>query len=352
MTLVGASGHASSGQGVSQTTDDSRAAPAQRLRGQRGRYSVVAGLARSCGAPGRPVPPRSGASTGRCRRRRASNSSAPALRHAEHSMDRGRRGSYGEISRELVRTTAMGSTSVPARPASPWGRSARTCRYHSPAHHRLTCSARPPAGWSAPATVPPGSTRPSAARTLWCSWPCCFPLPDSSRSAQAWPTSGPGRRRPRTAPPPCWPRPIPPGSCGLGVGYPQQAAAVGREFGHPLAAMHDYLERMAAPTMTPAPAASYPRIVAANGPKMVALAGELADGALPAGMPRAFTVWAREALGPDKLLVVAIVGDHRYGRPRGRRRAQARAAAATSLSRPWYAATISRLGCADRTSPL
>lgn len=69
---------------------------------------------------------------------------------------------------------------------------------------------------------------------------------------------------------------------GLGVGYPQQAAAVGREYGSPLAAMRDYLERMAAPTMTPAPDASYPRIVAANGPKMIALAGEMADGVLPA----------------------------------------------------------------------
>ena len=52
---------------------------------------------------------------------------------------------------------------------------------------------------------------------------------------------------------------------GLGVGYPQQATAVGREFGSPLAAMRDYLERMAAPTMTPAPEAPYPRIIAASG---------------------------------------------------------------------------------------
>jgi alkanesulfonate monooxygenase SsuD/methylene tetrahydromethanopterin reductase-like flavin-dependent oxidoreductase (luciferase family) len=51
---------------------------------------------------------------------------------------------------------------------------------------------------------------------------------------------------------------------GLGSGYPQQAAAVGREFGSPLAAMRDYLERMAAPTMTPAPEAPYPRIVAST----------------------------------------------------------------------------------------
>ena len=33
---------------------------------------------------------------------------------------------------------------------------------------------------------------------------------------------------------------------GLGAGYLQQAAAVGREFGSPLAAMRDYLERMTA----------------------------------------------------------------------------------------------------------
>jgi hypothetical protein len=37
---------------------------------------------------------------------------------------------------------------------------------------------------------------------------------------------------------------------GLGSGYPQQATAVGREFGRPLEAMRDYLERMTAPTMT------------------------------------------------------------------------------------------------------
>ena len=41
---------------------------------------------------------------------------------------------------------------------------------------------------------------------------------------------------------------------GLGTGYPQQAAAVGRDFGRPLASMRDYLERMAAPTMTRGPA--------------------------------------------------------------------------------------------------
>ena len=107
--------------------------------------------------------------------------------------------------------------------------------------------------------------------------------------------------------------------------------------------MRDYLERMSAPTMTPAPDAPYARIVAANGPKMIALAGELADGALPAGLPPEFTAQARKALGPGKLLVAAVpvITDTT---DREAARAQARQAASASLSRSWYAATIARLG--------
>ncbi|MFD0683471.1 LLM class flavin-dependent oxidoreductase [Actinomadura fibrosa] len=91
---------------------------------------------------------------------------------------------------------------------------------------------------------------------------------------------------------------------GLGVGYPEQAAATGREFGRPLAMLRDYVGRMDAPTSPPAPDAPYARVLGANGPKMVALAGEIADGALPAMQPPAFTAQARETLGPDRLLLV------------------------------------------------
>ena len=93
---------------------------------------------------------------------------------------------------------------------------------------------------------------------------------------------------------------------GLGVGYPEQAASVGREFGRPLATMRDYLDRMGAPTQLPAPDVAYPRIIGANGPKMLALAGEITDGAMPALQPPEFTAQARQALGPDKLLVVFV----------------------------------------------
>lgn len=71
-----------------------------------------------------------------------------------------------------------------------------------------------------------------------------------------------------------------------GVGYAQQAEEVGRSYGHPVDTMRDYLRRMEGPTWVPAPEASYPRIIAANGPKMLALAADVADGALPAGQSR------------------------------------------------------------------
>jgi probable F420-dependent oxidoreductase len=93
---------------------------------------------------------------------------------------------------------------------------------------------------------------------------------------------------------------------GLGVGYPEQAASVGQEFGRPLVTVRDYVQRMDEPTWPPVPDAAYPRIIAANGPKMLALAGDIADGAFPAGQAARFTAQARSTLGPDKLLVVGL----------------------------------------------
>src|ERR1700729_2515049 len=93
---------------------------------------------------------------------------------------------------------------------------------------------------------------------------------------------------------------------GLGVGYPQQAASVGREFGRPVATMRGYLERMTAPTQLPAPDVAYPKVIGANGPRMLALGGELADGAMPAMVPPEFTAHARPQLGPDKVLGVGM----------------------------------------------
>jgi probable F420-dependent oxidoreductase len=119
---------------------------------------------------------------------------------------------------------------------------------------------------------------------------------------------------------------------GLGGGSPEQAAAAGREYGRPLATMRTYLAGMDSPTWPPAPAAAYPRIIAANGPKMLALAGEIADGALPAGQPPEATARARKALGPDKLLVVGVSLDADAGRDPAEVAAKAREDVAAGVS--------------------
>jgi probable F420-dependent oxidoreductase len=129
---------------------------------------------------------------------------------------------------------------------------------------------------------------------------------------------------------------------GLGVGYPQQAEAAGRDFGRPLATMRDYQRRMGEATWPPVPDADYPRIVAANGPRMLELAAETADGALPAGLPADYTARARQVLGPDKLLVVglSVVVDPDPERARE----TARATVAGSLNSPAYAKAVAALG--------
>ena len=131
---------------------------------------------------------------------------------------------------------------------------------------------------------------------------------------------------------------------GLGVGYPEQAASTGQEFGKPLTTMRNYLDRMAAPGMMPAPEAAYPRIVAANGPKMLALAGELADGAMPAMLPPEFTAQARQLLGLGKLLVIGLAVVTGTEPDAVKTAARARVAGALGLRRSSYAASLARLG--------
>ena len=72
--------------------------------------------------------------------------------------------------------------------------------------------------------------------------------------------------------------------------------------------MRDYLNQMTAPSpgRLQAPDGRYARIVGANGPRMLVLAGRATDGAMPAMQPPASTLEARRLLGGDKLLVVLI----------------------------------------------
>lgn len=94
---------------------------------------------------------------------------------------------------------------------------------------------------------------------------------------------------------------------GLGVSH---ARLVDDERGHgydrPLSRMRRYLDAMdraAKRYRAPRPAES-PRVLAALGPKMLALAGERTDGAHTYFVPPEHTARARMILGPDKLLAV------------------------------------------------
>ncbi|NYI90850.1 putative F420-dependent oxidoreductase [Amycolatopsis endophytica] len=123
---------------------------------------------------------------------------------------------------------------------------------------------------------------------------------------------------------------------GLGVGYPEQAAAAGREFGRPLATVRRYVDRMGE--------GPYPRILGANGPKMQALAGEIADGAFPAMLPPEGTAQVRRTLGPGKLLVagLSVVPD----------RAAAAEQVAGAMNQPAFARAMAELGYAEGSDRL
>jgi len=136
---------------------------------------------------------------------------------------------------------------------------------------------------------------------------------------------------------------------GLGVSHaPVTEPLFGRVSGPPLTSMREYLDRMDAgigfPGASPPPDASppAPRVLAALGPRMLALARDRAQGAHPFFMPPEHTRRARKILGPDRWLCpelkVVLETDP------GRARALARSAGAVNLALPNYRASWLRLG--------
>ncbi len=93
---------------------------------------------------------------------------------------------------------------------------------------------------------------------------------------------------------------------GLGVSHHTLTEWVRKhEYAKPLTKMREYLEQMDKARFGGVRPAEPPtRLLAALGPKMLALSAELADGAHPYFVPVDHTVVAREAIGPDKLLAV------------------------------------------------
>ena len=93
---------------------------------------------------------------------------------------------------------------------------------------------------------------------------------------------------------------------GLGVSHHTLTEWVRKhDYSKPLSTMRTYLERMDKSLFRGVEPAEKPgRVIAALGPKMLALSAELADGAHPYFVPVDHTVIARQAIGPDKLLAV------------------------------------------------
>ena len=91
---------------------------------------------------------------------------------------------------------------------------------------------------------------------------------------------------------------------GIGVSHaPTVTGLRGHIYGKPVTTMREYLQAMhAAPYLAPDPPERPLTIVAALGPRMMALSGELADGAHPYNVPPEHTAEARRILGTGKLL--------------------------------------------------
>jgi probable F420-dependent oxidoreductase len=93
---------------------------------------------------------------------------------------------------------------------------------------------------------------------------------------------------------------------GIGVSHaPLVSQLRGLPYERPVATMRQYLEDMAtSPYTSVEPSEAPPTVLAALGPKMLALAGERADGAHPYWTTPEHTAQARQILGPEKLLCV------------------------------------------------
>ena len=133
---------------------------------------------------------------------------------------------------------------------------------------------------------------------------------------------------------------------GLGVGHARFLERHGIDVTRPVERMRDYLDAMdAAPWRVGGEPPGQPlRFLAALGPRMVDLAAERTDGALPNCVPVAHTVAARRALGhkllaPSQFVVLETDPDLA--------RATARKALATYLALPNYRQNLRRWGFAE-----
>ncbi|MBW3621552.1 MAG: TIGR03620 family F420-dependent LLM class oxidoreductase [Actinobacteria bacterium] len=101
---------------------------------------------------------------------------------------------------------------------------------------------------------------------------------------------------------------------GIGASHPPLLDRRGQGYDKPLTATREYLEAMTKADWTGPEVADPPTVLAALGPKMLALAAEASDGAHTFLVPVEHTRRARQALGPDRWLApeqAVVVADSR-----------------------------------------
>jgi probable F420-dependent oxidoreductase len=134
---------------------------------------------------------------------------------------------------------------------------------------------------------------------------------------------------------------------GLGVSHKPMVSNIrGHTYGPPVPTMRAYLDAMhSAPYQAPPPSELPRTVLAALGPKMLALAAERTDGAHPYCVTPEHTAAARRVLGPGKLLcpelMVLLETDA------AKARAAARTALSTYIQLENYANNWRRLGFTD-----
>jgi len=134
---------------------------------------------------------------------------------------------------------------------------------------------------------------------------------------------------------------------GLGVSHaPLVERMRGHTYGRPLAAMTEFLDAMdAAPYLVAGQQEPPPRVLAALGPRMIALARDRGQGAHPYLVTPEQTAVSRQVLGPDRLLAVEQAVVLSTDREKVQRRAHWHLEIYTGL--PNYQASWRRQGFAD-----
>lgn len=93
---------------------------------------------------------------------------------------------------------------------------------------------------------------------------------------------------------------------GLGVSHAPPVTARGHDYARPVATMRDYLDRMAQATWRGPEVQMPPIVLAALGPRMVALAAERTAGAYPYFTTAKHIRLVREQLGPEPFLAADL----------------------------------------------